>query len=103
MSNIRSGIAVYFLRTFQLRQHVVHKGVTTIGRSAAADIYLFKEPRVHEEHARLVRVGRAHEIEDISESGETYVNGVSVRRRVLRDGDRISIGDTVLEYRSRVV
>ncbi len=53
------------------------------------------------EHARLVRVGRAYEIEDLSSPGGTLVNGSPVQRRILRDGDQITIGSTTLEYRSR--
>jgi pSer/pThr/pTyr-binding forkhead associated (FHA) protein len=83
------------------KQFVVYKHPTLIGSSPHCDIYLFKEPQAGAEHARLNRIGRAYEIEDLSTRSATVVNGVAVQKRILRDGDRITIGATLLEYRSR--
>jgi hypothetical protein len=91
------------LRTgpLQGKQFVVHRSPTTIGGVGQCDIFLFRDPAVQPEHARLTRVGRAFEIEDLDTPGGTFVNGTRVQRRILRDGDTISIGGTELEYRSR--
>ena len=83
------------------KQFVVHKSPTTIGSLSLCDVYLFKDPDVAAEHARLVRIGRAYEIEDLNTPSRTLVNGSPVQRRILRDGDQITIGGTILEYRSR--
>jgi hypothetical protein len=90
------------LRTgpLQGKQFVVHRNPTTIGSVGSCEIFLFKDPAVGAEHARLHRVGRAFEIEDLG-AGGTLVNGDRVTRRILRDGDLITIGTTELEYRSR--
>lgn len=85
----------------QGKQFVVHRNPTTIGGLGHCDIFLFKDARVRAEHARLNRVGRAYEIEDLDTPEGTFVNGVRVHRRILRDGDTITIGSTELEYRSR--
>ncbi len=85
----------------QGKQFVVHRSPTTIGSLGHNDIFLFKDARVQPEHAKLHRVGRAYEIEDLDTPEGTLVNGVRVERRILRDGDTITIGSTELEYRSR--
>jgi hypothetical protein len=91
------------LRTgpLQGKQFVVHRSPTTIGGQGSCDIFLFKDAAVGPEHARLNRVGRAFEIEDLGSIGRTLVNGHPVDRRILRDGDLITIGSTQLEFRSR--
>ena len=47
------------------------------------------------------RVGHGFEIADLETKSGTLVNGVRAPRRILRDGDTITIGSTELEYRSR--
>jgi len=83
------------------KQFVIHRSPTTIGSSAHCDIYLFKDPQVKPEHARLTRIGRAYELEDLNIPSQTLINGAPAQKRILRDGDRITIGSTLLEYRSR--
>jgi hypothetical protein len=83
------------------KQFVIHRSPTTIGSSAQCDIFLFKDPLVQPEHARLTRIGRAYELEDLNTPSRTTVNGQPVEKRILRDGDRIAIGNSLLEYRSR--
>jgi hypothetical protein len=79
----------------------VYRPEITIGSSPACDIYVFKDGLVRETHARLVRIGRAHQIDNLDESGQTFVNGVAVTRRVLSDRDQIRVGATEFEYRVR--
>ncbi|GAB4150771.1 MAG: hypothetical protein Tsb009_25790 [Planctomycetaceae bacterium] len=83
------------------KQFVVYKNPTLIGSSQHCDIYLFKDSLVNDEHARLSRIGREFEIEDLNNPSRTTVNGNPVQKSVLRDGDLIVIGQTELEYRSR--
>jgi hypothetical protein len=74
----------------------------TLGRSASADVRLAWDDRVSRVHAALERVGAAWAIVDdgLSRNG-TWVNGERlVGRRVLRDGDAIRVGDTVLGFRA---
>jgi len=74
----------------------------TLGRSTAADVTLPWDDRVSRVHAALERVGSAWAILDdgLSRNG-TWVNGERVvGRRLLRDGDAIRVGDTVVGFRS---
>ncbi len=74
----------------------------TLGRSTAADVTLAWDDRVSRVHAALERVGSAWAIVDdgLSRNG-TWVNGERVvGRRLLRDGDAIRVGDTVVGFRA---
>lgn len=91
------------LRTGPLagKQFVVHRGTTVFGSAPRCDVFLFKDSLVDHEHARLLRLGRAYEIEDLQTANGTFVNGLPVQKRILRDGDTVTIGTTIFEYRSR--
>ena len=74
----------------------------TLGRSTTADVTLAWDDRVSRVHAALERVGSAWAIVDdgLSRNG-TWVNGERlVGRRLLRDGDAIRVGDTVIGFRA---
>ena len=91
------------LRTGPLagKQFVVYKSPTTFGSDSRCDVYLFGDPLVEDRHTQLVRVGRAYEVQNLSSTNGTLVNGAVVEKRILRDGDLIVIGQTELEYRTR--
>lgn len=47
-------------------------------------------------HARIIAEAGVLEIEDLGSSNGTFLNGVQIDRKVLRPGDRIQIGRTVI-------
>jgi pSer/pThr/pTyr-binding forkhead associated (FHA) protein len=63
----------------------------TIGRDPAADIFL-NDITVSRQHATLQAVGAEVSIADAGSLNGTYVNGVSVDRAVLCNGDAVQIG-----------
>ena len=83
------------------KQFVLYMNPTAIGSSPKCGIYLFKDPDVEPRHALIHKQGGRHEIQDLKSPAGTYVNGQRVTRHVLRDGDQIVIGQTVLEYSER--
>jgi hypothetical protein len=83
------------------KQFVIYKKSITVGSHSSCDIFLFRDPLVRTNHAKLNRVGRAYELEDLGTGGITTINGARITRRVLRDGDLITIGKTELEYQAR--
>jgi hypothetical protein len=75
-------------------------GRLTIGRRSANDIALTWDPEVSGLHAAMERLGAEWTLLDdgLSKNG-SFVNGVRVTgRRVLRDGDLLRFGDTVVAY-----
>lgn len=70
----------------------------TIGRDGSCGICLPDEG-VSREHARLTLTdGRGWLVEDLGSRNGTLVNGERVQRRVLRDGDRLLFGHTVVKF-----
>jgi len=63
----------------------------TIGRDPAADIFL-NDITVSREHATLQITGGEVSVCDAGSLNGTYVNGVSVDRAVLRNGDAVQVG-----------
>lgn len=72
--------------------------VTTIGRLPECEVVL-SDPAVSRRHARIVRRDDAFVLTDLGSTNGTLVNGERVTERELRDGDRITVGATVLEFR----
>ncbi|MEO5987469.1 MAG: FHA domain-containing protein [Candidatus Eisenbacteria bacterium] len=66
----------------------------TLGGAEGNDI-LFADTQVSRNHAVLERRGRNIELVDLNSENGTLVNGERITRRVLAEGDRISLGDAV--------
>lgn len=74
----------------------LHDGFT-IGRVAGCDLVI-DDGKASRRHARLVIAGGVVEIEDLGSSNGTLLNDKPVQKRMLRDGDEVKIGKTVLVF-----
>jgi hypothetical protein len=72
-----------------------------IGRATGSDLVL-DDGKCSRKHARICIEGSVVEILDLDSSNGTLLNGKPVQRRVLRDGDKVQIGATVIVYREGV-
>jgi diguanylate cyclase (GGDEF)-like protein len=83
------------------RRATIGRGPFQIGRSSKNDLPIDQES-VSRHHARITPQGRAHAIEDLDSTNGTYVNDVKINRerRVLRDGDQIRVGRSILKFMS---
>ena len=74
----------------------------TIGRQEACDIALPEDPSVSRVHAVLDRIGDEWTlVDDGSSRNGSFVNGQRVHgRQLLRDGDLVRVGDTLLAFRA---
>jgi two-component system cell cycle response regulator len=68
-----------------------------MGRSARNDLFIDQES-VSRNHARISFDGRAHWLQDNNSTNGTFLNDDAVKEHVLRDGDQIRIGQTILKY-----
>src|SRR5207244_2657527 len=71
--------------------HRVDSPETVIGRGAQAQIRIIDE-NISRQHARLFRAGDSLFIEDLKSANGTWVNGDRITKRVLNDGDKVSVG-----------
>ncbi len=70
----------------------------TIGRLADCDVVL-KDKGASRKHARLKRRDGTWTLTDLGSTNGTRLNGQTVQSRELSDGDTITIGSTVIEFR----
>lgn len=69
----------------------------TIGREDGCDVCL-QDPKASRHHARIIVEGSVVEVEDLGSSNGTRLNGKAIRRRVLRSGDVIQIGTSLIAF-----
>ena len=69
-----------------------------LGRVSACDVVV-NDTKASRRHARLIIEAGVVEIEDMNSSNGTLLNGKPVDRRMIRDGDEVRIGKTVIIYR----
>ncbi|MEX2394156.1 MAG: DUF3662 and FHA domain-containing protein [Actinomycetota bacterium] len=69
-----------------------------IGRQADNDLVVV-DPGVSRHHVEVINENGNCTLHDLGSTNGTYVNGSVVTEHALRDGDRISLGSTVVEFR----
>ncbi len=72
-------------------------GAVTVGRHSSNPVAL-TDPRVSRRHFDLRATAGGVELHDLGSGNGTEVNGREVRTVLLRNGDRIGAGDTVLRF-----
>ena len=73
--------------------------IATIGRLAECEVAL-NDPGASRRHAQIRARDGAYTLTDLGSTNGTRLNGQTVQTRELADGDRITIGTTVLEFRT---
>jgi pSer/pThr/pTyr-binding forkhead associated (FHA) protein len=71
----------------------------TVGRAPQSGVRLHDD-YVSQMHAKFYETGGRHFVEDLGSTNGTYVNGRKISYPTeLRQGDRVKIGKTILEFR----
>lgn len=86
---------------FEGKEYLVFKGITSIGNSGKNTIALFKDKLVAPKHCDIVQEGSKYVLVDKGSPSGTLVNGMRVTRHILRRGDAISIGNSVLIFNTK--
>jgi hypothetical protein len=100
-SSARRGEAAIVLleEGHEARTYQLHKQSVAIGRLPECDIVI-SDPGASRRHATITREdGGEYVLTDLGSTNGTLVNDEPVGEHVLSDGDRITIGNTVLEFR----
>ncbi len=75
------------------QEHALDGEISRLGRGVENEIVIVSK-RASQEHAHIQREGRRVFLEVISSTNGTYLNGERILgRTVLKDGDRIGIGE----------
>jgi hypothetical protein len=80
------------------REFPLTKDRVTIGRLPECDITI-KDPGASRNHAEIRSGAGGHTLVDLGSTNGTLVNDQRVTEQSLEDGDRITIGRTVIDYR----
>lgn len=73
-------------------------GTLSIGRQADNDLVV-PDPGVSRHHAEVTDEGSHYVIRDLGSTNGTHVNGDRISEHRLFDGDRITVGHSVIEFR----
>ena len=75
----------------------LHGQKVTVGRSTSCTMTL-REPRASKEHFEIAWDDGAYVLTDLESHNGTVINGELVTSQVLRDFDRVEVGDTVIVF-----
>jgi predicted component of type VI protein secretion system len=77
-------------------------GVVDVGREPSLQLHLDEDSQVSRRHARFSAQGGSAVVEDLGSTNGTYVNDQPISSpRSLNPGDKVRVGLTVLELRTR--
>lgn len=82
------------------KEFLIDTTETLIGRVGGCHVVLFKDPAVAPQHAVVRTAGNGYRLEALAGS-PVHVNGRNVHSHLLRQGDSIQLGGTVLRFESR--
>jgi hypothetical protein len=80
------------------KSYAIHGARTTIGRLPDCDVVV-DDPGASRHHARIDVSDGEYLLTDLGATNGTLVNEAPIHEHVLQDGDRITIGSTVIEFR----
>ena len=81
------------------REFSFEQAQVVIGRTDECDIILY-DSGISRRHARIFAEGHTWVVEDLGSSNGTKVNGASVKRQVLNDGDALTMGPVTFNFKS---
>ena len=86
---------------FEGKEYLVFAGTTSIGNTGKNNIVLFKDKLVGPHHCDIKLEGGKYVLSDCGTPMGTVVNGARITRHVLRPGDTIAIGNSVLVFNTK--
>ena len=86
---------------FEGKEYLVFDGTTSIGNNGQNTIVLFKDKLVGPHHCDIKLEGNKYVLTDCGTPMGTVVNGRRITNHVLRQGDAIAIGNSVLVFNTK--
>lgn len=86
---------------FEGKEYLVFAGTTSIGNNGKNTIVLFKDKLVGPHHCDIKLEGSKYVLTDCGTPMGTIVNGVRVQKHILKQGDAIAIGNSVLVFNTK--
>lgn len=86
---------------FEGKEYLVFAGTTSIGNNGKNTIVLFKDKLVAPHHCDIILEGSKYVVVDQGSPLGTVVNGMKTTRHVLKHGDAIAVGNSVLVFNTK--
>lgn len=86
---------------FEGKEYLVFAGTTSIGNNGKNTIVLFKDKLVGPHHCDIKLEGSKYVLTDCGTPMGTIVNGQKTTRHILKQGDAIAIGNSVLVFNTK--
>lgn len=86
---------------FEGKEYLVFAGTTSIGNNGKNTIVLFKDKLVAPHHCDIILEGSKYVVVDQGSPLGTVVNGMKTTRHVLKQGDAIAVGNSVLVFNTK--
>jgi Ubiquitin-protein ligase len=86
---------------FEGKEYLVFAGTTSIGNNGKNTIVLFKDKLVGPHHCDIILQGSHYVLVDCGTPMGTVVNGNRISRHMLRKGDAIAVGNSVLIFNTK--
>ncbi|MGB7606507.1 MAG: FHA domain-containing protein [Lutisporaceae bacterium] len=86
---------------FEGKEYLVFAGITSIGNSGKNTIVLFKDKLVAPYHCDIILEANRYVLVDKGTPMGTIVNGMRVNRHILKQGDAIALGNSVLIFNTK--
>lgn len=83
---------------FEGKEYLIFPGTTSIGNNSKNTIVLFKDKLVGSHHCDIIMQGSKYVLRDCGTPMGTIVNGMKTDQHILRQGDAIAIGNSVLVF-----
>ena len=94
--------AIKFLSGSLAGQEVrLQKGLMVLGKESSCQIPLPSEPGISKKHAQITIRDENILIEDLDSRNGIYVDGKQVYTRLLKEGDRVALGNIIFEVRKK--
>ena len=68
-----------------------------IGRQTDCGIAI-RDLKISKHHARVLKKGPYYKLEDMGSMNGTFINGSKIRAAILKNGDRVRLGESILIY-----
>lgn len=86
---------------FEGKEYLIFAGTTSIGNNGKNTIVLFKDKLVGPNHCDIILEGSKYLLVDKGTPMGTVVNGQRITRHILRQGDAIAVGNSVLVFNTK--
>lgn len=82
----------------ETQEFMLNQKQVSLGRDQTNDVCL-SDKSVSRHHADVVKVSSKYFLEDLESTNGTRLNGLEIKKHILKDGDEIDIGNYKLRFR----